>query len=140
MKVLLSIRPEYVKKIFSGEKKYEYRKVIFKKKVNKIVVYSTKPEAKIVGEFSIDDILHDRPEEIWKETGEVSGVSYSFFNGYFKNRDEGYAIKIGNLFLYNEPIDPRLIDNNFKAPQSFCYVDDDYSKQMLKSGPVNIST
>ena len=32
MKVLLSIKPEYVDKIFSGEKRYEYRKSMFKNK------------------------------------------------------------------------------------------------------------
>ena len=30
MKVLLSIKPEFVEKIFSGEKRFEYRKNIFK--------------------------------------------------------------------------------------------------------------
>ena len=31
MKVLLSIKPEFVEKIFSGEKRFEYRKFAFKK-------------------------------------------------------------------------------------------------------------
>ncbi|MBN2909144.1 ASCH domain-containing protein [Polycladomyces sp. WAk] len=133
MKVLLSIKPEFVKKIFSGEKKYEYRKVIFKKAVSKIVVYSTKPEAKLIGEFSIEDILCDTPEEIWKETKKESGISYSFFKSYFQNHDEGYAIKIGDIHLYSEPIDPKLIDHNFRPPQSFCYVDDDFGEQKIRS-------
>lgn len=33
MEVLLAIKPEFVEKIFSGEKKYEFRKVVFKKEV-----------------------------------------------------------------------------------------------------------
>ena len=33
MKILLSIKPEYAHKIFSGEKKFEYRKIIFKKNI-----------------------------------------------------------------------------------------------------------
>jgi predicted transcriptional regulator len=123
MKVLLSIKPEYVKKIFDGEKKYEYRKVIFKKKVSKIVVYSTKPEGKLIGEFDIEDILCGSPEEIWRKTKDKSGISYSAFKKYFKNREFGYAIKIGDISLYDEPIDPKLMINNFRAPQSFCYVD-----------------
>lgn len=44
MKVLLSINPEYVEKIFSGIKKYEYRRSIFKNEaVDTIVIYSTSP-------------------------------------------------------------------------------------------------
>ena len=43
MKVLLSIKPEFVQEIFTGKKKYEYRKAIFTRSVDKVVVYSTKP-------------------------------------------------------------------------------------------------
>lgn len=35
MKVLLSIKPEFVEKIFAGEKKFEYRRTIFKKMLNR---------------------------------------------------------------------------------------------------------
>ena len=52
MRVLLSIKPEFVEKIFSGEKLYEYRKAMFKNvNVSSVVIYSTMPVGKIVGEF-----------------------------------------------------------------------------------------
>ena len=38
MKVLLSIKPEFVQEIFTGKKKYEYRKAIFTRSVDKVVV------------------------------------------------------------------------------------------------------
>ena len=57
MKVLLSIKPEFVHEIFAGNKKYEYRKAIFTKNVNQVVVYSTKPEGMIVGEFTVETII-----------------------------------------------------------------------------------
>ena len=57
MKILLSINPEYVKKIFSGDKEYEYRRNIFKnKEVQSIIIYCTYPIKKIVGEFFIEKI------------------------------------------------------------------------------------
>ena len=31
MKILLSIKPEFAERIFDGSKKYEFRKVIFRK-------------------------------------------------------------------------------------------------------------
>ena len=40
-KILLSIHPEYVKKIISGEKKWEFRKVLPKGRFDTIVIYST---------------------------------------------------------------------------------------------------
>ena len=40
MRVLLSIKPEFVEKIFSGEKLYEYRKAMFKNvNVSTVVIY-----------------------------------------------------------------------------------------------------
>ena len=57
MKVLLSIKPKFVESIIKGNKKYEYRKAIFKKNVDTVVIYKTTPFCKIIGEFEIDGIL-----------------------------------------------------------------------------------
>ncbi|RAJ11110.1 putative transcriptional regulator [Chitinophaga skermanii] len=124
MRVLLSIKPEFVEKIFSGEKKFEYRKAIFTNKdVNKIVVYATMPVGRIVGEFLIEDILTSSPKAIWNKTKEFSGVQYDFFKSYFDGRDKAYAIKIGSPILYAEPIDPKDMNAQFVTPQSFMYWD-----------------
>ena len=40
MRVLLSIKPDFVNEIIKGNKKYEYRKKIFRKDVNSIVTVS----------------------------------------------------------------------------------------------------
>lgn len=126
MKVLLSIKPEYVERIFNGTKKFEYRKSIFKNKaVEKVVVYSTMPVGKIVGEFSIEVILNDDPSAIWMKTQEHSGVNEAFFNEYFKGRRSAYAIKIANPLLYDVPIDPKVLDVSFTPPQSFKYLKKD---------------
>lgn len=123
MRVLLSIKPEFVEKIFNGEKKYEYRKSIFKKEdIDTVVVYSTMPEGKIVGEFKIETIIMERPDILWEETKENSGVSNLFFQQYFENRLEGYAIKISDPKRYDVPIDPKIAYKSFHAPQSFCYI------------------
>ena len=78
MKVLLSIKPEFVREIFQGRKKFEYRKNVFTKHVTQVVVYSTKPEGMIVGEFSVKKILSDTPEKLWEKTSFVSGISKVF--------------------------------------------------------------
>lgn len=62
MKVLLSIKPEFVNEMVLGNKKFEYRKSIFKRAdVTDVVVYATKPYGKVVGEFKIDRIIDDNP-------------------------------------------------------------------------------
>lgn len=124
MKALLSIKPEFAKAIFSGKKKFEYRKVIFKQKVKQIQIYVTKPTGKIIGEFEIDEIIKDSPNNIWKRTKNNSGVKKKFYMEYFKGRDIGYAIKIKNVTKYKKPLCPYSMDNNFIAPQSFKYIRD----------------
>ena len=123
MKALLSIKPEFVDKIFSGEKLFEYRKAVFKRPgVQSVVIYSTMPEGKIVGEFTIGGILAQKPEELWAETKGASGISKQFFDEYFSGRDVAYAIKIQDLKRYPEPINPYEKERGFKAPQSFKYI------------------
>lgn len=126
MKALLSIKPQFVEKIFSFEKKYEFRKAIFKREVDTVVIYSTMPEGKIVGEFRIEDVLCDNLEDIWEQTSEFAGITYEFFKEYFNNKEEAYAIKIGEVIRYETPIDPKLVDASFVPPQSFCYTDKEY--------------
>ncbi|WP_145653771.1 ASCH domain-containing protein [Bacillus paralicheniformis] len=123
MKVLLSIKPEFVEEIILGNKKFEYRKSIFKRKdISSIVVYATKPYGKVVGEFEIEDILVDNPYNIWKKTKKFSGISKSSFNEYFKGKQKGFAIQIKEFQKYEIPLELFEFDRTIKMPpQSFCY-------------------
>ncbi|WP_423841859.1 ASCH domain-containing protein [Aeromonas veronii] len=101
MRVLMSIKPEYANAIFSGVKTYEFRRKIFKRKdVSTVVVYVTKPVGKVIGEFTIDTIISDRPSTIWIKTSQEAGISEGYFNSYFSGVDIGYAIKVGALKKY----------------------------------------
>ncbi|MGR3982129.1 ASCH domain-containing protein [Pseudoalteromonas sp. 1181_04] len=124
MKALLSIKPEFVSKIFTGEKIFEYRKAVFKRPMIKtVVIYSTMPVGKIVGEFEVEEIIELPPEELWHKTSKYSGISKEFFDSYFIEKNTAFAIKIKDFIRYEEPVDPYLAYNNFKAPQSFKYID-----------------
>lgn len=131
MKVLLSIKPEFVREIFQGRKKFEYRKNVFGKHVSQVVVYSTKPEGLIVGEFSVKEILSDTPEKLWKKTAIVSGITKDFFDQYFEGCEKGYALHIDNPVLYKKPINPFDVFTSFVAPQSFKYLEEDDMESVL---------
>lgn len=122
MIVLLSIKPEFADKIFDGTKKYEYRKSIFKRTdIRKIIVYASSPIKKVIGEFTIEDILNDKVELIWENTALLSGITKKFYLTYFENKDKAYAIKIGHATRYNRA--RKLSDYNIHfAPQSFTYL------------------
>ena len=122
MKVLLSIKPEFVEKIFDGTKKYEFRKSIFKNtNVRKVVVYASAPVQKVIGEFTIVEILNDDIETIWNETALCSGITHDYYLSYFSNKQKAYAIKIGKITRYRQARDLSGFNLNF-APQSFAYI------------------
>lgn len=122
MKVLLSIKPEFAFKIFEGEKKYEFRKVIFKNpKIKTVVVYASSPVQRVIGEFEIENILSSVPSEIWEKTKMDSGITEDFFYKYFEDREIAYAIKIKNTKRYKNPLRIKE-DFNVVPPQSYVYL------------------
>ncbi len=119
-KILLSIKPEYVKMILEGTKRYEYRKRLAKH-VTKIVIYATAPEKKIVGEVAVIQSLESPTAELWSHTREYSGLSYDQFKEYFRNCSTAYAYALGTVTAFAKP---KLISEYglVQAPQSFVYL------------------
>ena len=124
-KILLSINPQHVENIFNGTKKYEYRKIKCKDKVDKIIIYSTSPIMKVVGEADVEEILEDTPNKIWEKTKEYSGVEYKFFDKYFNGKERAIAYKLSNIKRYKETKTLSFYGINF-APQSFVYLEKTY--------------
>jgi type I restriction enzyme S subunit len=123
MNVLLSVKPKYAEEILSGRKKYEFRRSVFKKQnIERVYIYSSSPVSKIVAAFEIEQILKGSPEKIWKLCHKYAGISKNDFFAYFKNCDVAYAIEIGNVDSFLNPINPHHIIEDFKPPQSFYYI------------------
>lgn len=119
--MLISINPEHVENIFNGTKKYEYRKIKCKQEIDKIIIYSTAPVMKVVGEAKVEEILEDSPEKIWNLTEKDSGINKKFFNKYYENKEKAVAYKLTDIMKYDLPKD--LSSYGIKtAPQSFVYV------------------
>jgi len=122
MKVLLSIKPEFAEKIFSGEKRFEFRRAIFKKQdVKKVVVYASAPVSKVIGEFEIGNVLTADLLDLWEKTKKYAGITKEYFFEYFQGRESGYAIQVKRT---NKYLTPHCIKSRFgvKPPQSFLYV------------------
>ena len=120
-RMLLSINPEYVKKIFNGSKKFEFRKVRCKNDVDSILIYETAPTMKVVGEAKIKRIITGKPSEIWQKTRVGSGISKSFFDCYYRNRDCAVVYELGKVTKYDMP--RNLVSYGvLQAPQSFRYI------------------
>ena len=97
MKVLMSIKPKFVEQIFAGTKTFELRKKLFKKTVDTIIIYSSFPEKKVVGEIIIDRIISSAPKPLWESLKNNLGISEKEYFEYYKNSKVAYAIKIKKL-------------------------------------------
>ena len=118
---LLSIKPEYADAILRGYKRYEFRRIIFSRQVDVIVVYITAPVKKVVAEFDVISIISEPLLILWDRTWKFAGIDINFFLKYFEGCKVGHAIEIGNVRLYSEPFCPM---NKFgiRPPQSFLYL------------------
>jgi predicted transcriptional regulator len=87
-----------------------------------MIIYSTSPIAKVVGEVEVLDILVDMPDEIWKLTQNYSGVSKTFYEDYYKNKKFAVGFMLGNVTIYDKPKNLKDIGINY-IPQSFIYLD-----------------
>ena len=86
-----------------------------------MIIYSTAPVMKVVGEAKVEEILEDVPEKIWNITKNDSGISENFFEEYYKNKETAVAYKLNDIIKYKEPRE--LKDYGIKnAPQSFIYL------------------
>lgn len=89
--ILLSIKLEYVERIFNGSKKFEFRKHLPQKKVDRIIVYSTDPMQRVVGEVDVLGRLTMKLSPLWEATKTAAGISCAKYRAYFKGCATAYA-------------------------------------------------
>lgn len=123
--VMISIRPEFVEKIISGEKTIEVRKIVPKLETPfKCFIYVTQGKLKellyenrmkVIGEFVCDSISEIKPHNDgygansytfmsieYNKGGNGSCLNFEQLNDYLKGR-KGYALHISDLKIYDKP-------------------------------------
>jgi predicted transcriptional regulator len=131
MNVLLSIKPEYAEKIFSGEKRYEFRKRKPKQVVDRVFVYECHPSKRIVGWFSVSRIHSGAPSEIWERCKDSGGIEEEAYFSYCHGKKMIHAFEIDEIFRFDRPMNPTDAFRDFKPPQDFVYVGDGMVEQRL---------
>lgn len=124
MKIILSIKPEFATMIFEGDKRFEFRRSIFKNKnVSKVIVYASSPISKVIGEFEIGEILFKDLNSLWQETKEYSGITEDYFYDYFVGKENGFALEVKSVKRYKKEL---CIKESFGKlpPQSFAYIEE----------------
>lgn len=120
--LLLSIHPEFVDKIISGKKKFEYRKSVPRQEISKLLIYATNPIKSIVATADIKNILVGTLEDVWKQTNKLSGITEEFYNEYYSKRQIAVAIEMSNIIKFT-PYSSLSFYNIKRAPQGYVYLE-----------------
>lgn len=120
--IAISIRSNYANAIFDGSKRYEFRRVRPKGKIDKMFIHVCgEDSSKIQGMAIVEDVITGSVAEIWNRCKDSAGISVKDFYDYFDGARVATAYKLTDAKRFDEPID--LTDLNMKhIPQSFSYV------------------
>jgi len=95
------------------------------------VLYASSPVQRVVGEFTIHEIVSMDLESLWEHTETDAGIEKAYFDEYFAGLDSGFAVAVGKTRRYPEPLD---LDRAFgiqHPPQSFRYLRDEAHENRL---------
>lgn len=129
--ILLPIKPKYVDKILSWEKKVEFRKSSFSKNEDKLcLIYSSYPIKKIVWYFKYDlDIINSK--DVYNKYWKIWWIDKKSLDDYYENKEFSSVMIIKELFKA-EKINVVDILPWLKIPQSFCYLSEEQKETILK--------
>ncbi len=122
MNAILSIKPVYADQILAGTKKVEFRKAAFKKQVDRVYIYSSAPKMRIVGYFTIKEIVCGTPRELWEMFASVGGINQADFFDYYKTSELGVSFLIDRVTRFEVGIVPVDVIADFVPPQSYRYL------------------
>lgn len=123
--VVFSIKPEYTRKIISGEKTIELRRrfPISIPAGTTALIYETSPTRALSGIAEIGQIHRQTPADVWNTFKDRACISQKDFDAYFSGTDDAFAIELRN----GRPLHRSLALSelrerfSFEPPQSFLY-------------------
>jgi predicted transcriptional regulator len=122
--IVMSIRTKYARKILSGDKKVEVRRMFSKKwKSSKVTIYASGSERSLVGEALIKDVIFDKPENVWERISDQIGCAKEEFDKYTTSKNKVYAIVMEDAVPYRKSISIKeissLMKENLRPPQNY---------------------
>lgn len=122
--IILPIKKVYADLIYSGNKKYEFRKRLCKKDIEKIYLYETSPVRMVTGEVMIESKIVCEKEELWTIAEDKAGIEKESYYEYFNGCTNVCAYKLSTSIKYDKPISLNEFGINYII-QSFAYVKSD---------------
>lgn len=126
---MFSIHPNYAVEIYSGSKRYEYRRRRLSKPLEWMLIYETSPICKVTGYARVMRCLSGNVDTLWKQTHQYSGLDYELLRSYFHG-GQGFAYELSQATRLVAPVD--IADMGVaRAPQSALYIDDKVAYSLI---------
>lgn len=132
--LFIAVKPEYAKKLISGEKDIELRKT--KPHVQAgdyAIIYASAPAKVVLGYGKIKRIILCSPQEMWANFSSRLGINEQDYLMYYKNSNRSVGIEFEMIKQIN-PIslaELRRVDPNFHPPQIYRYVTNEQIRKVL---------
>lgn len=119
---LMAIHERYADAIMNGVKRVEFRKRRLAEDIETVWVYATAPISKVIGRFSVDEIVQGSPEDIWDQFGAVGVIERDAFFRYYDGSATAVAIVVGEAERLPDPVGLEELEPRPAVPQSVAYL------------------
>lgn len=136
----MPIQPQYANPIIEGRKKVEFRKTKFRTPPSHVVIYASSPVSSIVGYFEVTHIETAPVVALWEKYSAVGCIGEDDFVAYYRERDEGVVLGVGEVVVLDEPIPLKDLGLGTRPPQSFCYLERDILGRIAAIGDGALAT
>jgi len=118
----MAIHQRWAEAIMNGQKRVEFRKRRLADDITVVLVYATAPVSKIVGRFTVRQVVSGSPVSIWDEYGSAGVIEHDAFFSYYDGTESAVAIVVGEAVRFDEPVALDQIEPKPSVPQSFAYL------------------
>lgn len=133
--LFLSIKPKYVDKILSGEKRVELRRRKPRSLPGDwVAIYETSPTKALVAIAQVIEVRVMSPHCLWRSVNSIAGVNKREFDDYFMGANQAVGIVIQTPLKLSKPIqldDLRKTWDRFNPPQGYLYLTQSQSQHVI---------
>lgn len=131
--VLLSVQPKYAHAIADGTKCIEFRRRWTSEAVAVLLIYATAPVSRVLGLVHVHEVLEASPSALWRcAKRHGGGVTREELYQYMRGRKTGFGVVLRDFKIFDPPLDPRQVETDFRAPQSFRFMTADELRRYIR--------
>ena len=124
--ILIAIKPEYVKLILAGTKRFELRKRSSGIRGGDILaIYCTRPRSALLATCVVSQVIVGSPTSVYEKVNGSAGIERSRFREYFLGEKQAYAMELEDVTLLDRPIslkELRTRVSRFVVPRSYRFI------------------